>query len=169
MRIDVYAQEGRRIGKAKVDLRSPPVRVAVRSAEGSVTDHYLDWEKALDDRGRLRKCPVCGCPDLYVRSVFPPLTGFVVVLVVGMLCFALYGLEYVPPGPLLIAGGAIILANIIFIFFSPRYLACYRCASRFHEAGISRDWQEWDAATASRYRPAAIRDQNPQVSEDARD
>lgn len=152
MRIDLLDYEGRHQAKLNVDPRNPPSAVSVPGPRQVLYERFLDWDQALDDRGRLRKCPACGCTELYVRRMFPPLTGFIVVLVIGLLCFALYGLEVVPTGPLLAMGGVIVLANIVFAFFSPRYLVCYGCSSRYQDVSISRDHREWDAAVAARHR-----------------
>jgi hypothetical protein len=164
MRIELYDFDGRPQARLVVDPKSPPSAVSVPGPREVLYERYLDWDRALDDQGRLRKCPACGCPELYVRRLFPPLTGFVVVMVIGLLCFALYGLEVVPTTPLLVIGALIVLANIIFALLSPRYLVCYSCSSRYHDTKISRDHGEWDAAVAARHPPPAARARNSQFS-----
>jgi hypothetical protein len=164
MRIDIYDEAGRRVAKVQVDPKSPPATISARGPGGAVHERYLDWDKALDDEGRVRKCPACGCEELYVRRLFPPLTGFVIVLVVALLCLALYGLEVVNLPTLLVATGLLVAAHVAFTLLSPRFLVCYRCFSRYYDAGISRDRQEWDAAIAGKYHANLVKKDRPWTS-----
>jgi len=63
-----------------VDPRARPSIVRAVAPDGSARDAFLDWEKALDDAGRLRSCVACGCPRLYRRRTLPRFAPFALVL-----------------------------------------------------------------------------------------
>lgn len=152
MRMDVYNEQGQRVATVAVDPDSPPTVVHGRAADGFSEEHYLDWDRTFDDVGHLRKCPVCQCDDLFQRRPIPPVTGFVVVLAVGLVCLALWGLTSAPLGWMLAVLVAVIAVNAAIVAMAGRYLQCYRCASRFRQIVVGRDRAEWDAAVAERYR-----------------
>jgi len=152
MRIDLHSREGDRVMRMDVDPERPPIVVHVESAGGPRTEHYLDWDRAFTDEGHLRKCPACGCEDLYRRRTVPPLTGFIAVMIVGLICLALWGLTDSPWELLVAALIVVIIANVLIVRFAPRYLVCYRCRSAYHRIGISRTQRDWNVTIAERYR-----------------
>ena len=153
MRIRLHSQQGRFITWVTADIKSPPSVVHAPNPDGPEMEYYLDWDRALDDKSHLRKCPACGCEDLYRRSACPPLTGFVIVLVVGLVCLALWGLTDAPLALLMAALAGVIVANVIIIVMAPRYVVCYRCGSAYYDLPLSRTQSEWDASVAEKYRP----------------
>ncbi len=148
MRIELHIAPGKKIGIIDVDVAQPPRVVRLGKPGGGEVEHYLEWERAFDDEGQLRHCPACNCPSLFRRSTFPALTGFIMVLVVAVVCLALYGVNDAPLPWVGAALGAVIVINTLITMRSKEYLVCYRCRSRFKCVKISRDWKEWDAATA---------------------
>lgn len=155
MRIDLHDEAGQHLRWMHVDPEQPPRVIRYHAEGGKEAEHYLEWDGAFDDEGHLRRCPGCGCDRLYKRRACPPVTGFVIVLLVGLACLALYGVSHAPLGLLAGALGVVIVANVLIIYFSPRYLGCYRCGSQYHGAAISRSVEEWDANVAERYRPGS--------------
>lgn len=152
MRIELHNQR-RHVGAVEVDPDRPPYVVHVRDREGAVSEHYLEWERVLDDEGHLRRCPVCGCEELYKRSACPPLNGFIIVLLFGLASLSLWGLSAAPLWLVLGMLAAVTVVNVLGSLFAPRFLVCYRCRSSFHGVWISQDRREWDAATAEKYEP----------------
>jgi hypothetical protein len=155
MRIDLHSPRGRPITRVDADLAAPPPVIHSRRPDGAIEEHFLDWDGALDDEGHLRKCPACGCTDLYIRRLFPPLTSLVVVIVISAAIIALYGLNQMTIDTLIGLAVVVAVGNFIFVRFSPRYLACYRCGSGYHDVPIPRDRHEWDANLAARYEEEA--------------
>jgi hypothetical protein len=155
MRIKLHTKQGRFVTWVKADAASPPPVVHAPNRSGPEVEYYLDWDRAFDDEGHLRKCPACGCEDLYRRSACPPLTGFVIVLVMGLVCLALWGLADAPLWLLMGALAVVIVANLLIIVLAPRHVVCYRCSSAYYDLPLSRRQTEWDAAVAERYRPGA--------------
>lgn len=166
MRIDLHDQARRHVMWVKVDPRSPARVVQGRGPHGRVQEQYLEWDRAFDDEGNLRRCPVCGCEDLYRRSTAPPLTGFLMLLVVGLICLLLWGVSDAPVGLLVGVLVALSIGNIVIMVLARQYSACYRCESRFFDVGIPRGRGEWQAAIAERHRPrpAAAK---PRVAEES--
>ncbi|MBI1368146.1 MAG: hypothetical protein GC162_05775 [Planctomycetes bacterium] len=145
------SKAGRHVAWVEVNPSSPPAVVHAKNPRGPEVEYYLDWDRAIDDEGHLRKCPACGCADLYRRSACPPLTGFIFVLIVGLICLALWGLADAPLGMIVAALAAVAVANVVVIVIAPRHLVCYRCGSAFYQTPLSRGHVEWDSATAERY------------------
>lgn len=148
MRIELHITPGRKIGVIHVDAAHPPRVVRLAKPGGGEHEQYLEWDRAFDDEGQLRHCPVCACQTLFRRSTFPALTGFVMVLVVALVCLLLYGINDAPLPYVAMALGGVIVANLLITLRAGRYLACYRCGSRFMDVKISRDWKEWSASKA---------------------
>lgn len=149
MRISVRDESRHRIGTIEVD---PDVRPPRAQIAGGDRDVYLDWAMALDDAGHLRRCIVCGCPNLYREKAFPQVTGFVVVLAFAGAIVGALGLA---TPPLLIAMGVVLVLDVAILLFSRRRLVCYRCASSFHGAPIAGYHKGWDRTMAERHGRAA--------------
>ncbi len=152
MRIELRDERRQRIGRIDVDPALRPTRVKIVEADREV---FLDWETAIDDGGRLRRCVACGSSDLFAEKVFPVVTGVVVVLafagfLVGALgflgLFRLAGSPYV-----LMAMSAILILDVAILLFSRRRLVCYRCRSSCHGLPVARYHRSWDRSVADRY------------------
>ncbi|MEM6553677.1 MAG: hypothetical protein AAF750_16285, partial [Planctomycetota bacterium] len=127
MRIDVKDSTGRRWLTVRVDADRPPT--VVRAEDGSGEVRTLDWERAVDDEGRLRHCPVCGCHDLYVRRAVPTVVGFALVVLAAVLGLVLLGSGLAWLG--LVVFGAMVLVEVGLWLWVERQLVCYRCGSVF--------------------------------------
>lgn len=146
MRIDVRDERRRRIGSIEVDPALRPTRVKVVESDREL---FLNWDTALDDAGHVRRCVVCGCPDLFREKAFPQVTAFVVVLAFAGAVVSAFG--YATTLPMLIVLGVVLVLDIGILIFSRRRLVCYRCASSYHGLSIARYHHRWDRATAERY------------------
>jgi len=148
VRINVKDKNGQSIFGVVVNPERPPT--VVRSPLDDAAPMTLDWDRAMDDSHHLRRCPVCGCEDLYVRKELPHLTLFVVLLfaaVVAMLMFGLVGLEWAVLTLVLLLG-----VDLGIFFFSKRILVCYQCLTEFRDVPIRRRHPGFDRAVAQRHR-----------------
>lgn len=164
MRIELRDPGRKRVGRVVVDPAQRPTRVTIArradpagDADPSVSESrpsgareaFLNWESALDDAGRLRRCVACGCADLFHEKAFPQMTAFIVVLafvgaVVGALGFA-------TDSRVLSVMAVILMLDVAILFFSRRRLVCYRCRSTYHDLPIARYHRTWDRALADRH------------------
>ncbi|MCC7146002.1 MAG: hypothetical protein IT443_06115 [Phycisphaeraceae bacterium] len=147
MILEVRHRSGQRL-TVEVDLAKPPTLVGAPPAPGP--EVCLNWDQAVDDQGFLRRCPVCGCRDLYFRKDFYRLTGLAVVLLAAILAMLLFG------GPWLYLVVAVLGVIMVVDFAIWRWgsgrLVCYQCGSGFSKLPVPRDHPRWDAATAARYK-----------------
>lgn len=170
MRIDVRDLHRRLLFRAEADLRNPPPvlkpppaadrplqhpdppagAAAPPAAAPGPGDVYLQWDRAVDDEGHLRRCPVCGCRELFARRDFPQVTGFAVVVGAALVSMVLFGF-----GQVLWAVGvlaAVVLIDFGIFLFTGRALVCYRCRSEFRKLPIPREHPGWDLAIGEKYR-----------------
>lgn len=151
MKIDLHNRQREKLFRVEVDDRDPPPMV--RSPDGH-REVYLEWDQAIDDHRHLRRCPACGCRELFVRKDFPQVTGFAIVVLAAVLAMWLsLGAEQVIAG--LAVLGAVALLDALIYFFAGRVLVCYRCRSEFRDTPIRKDHPGWELATGEKYRPAA--------------
>ncbi|MDX1682799.1 MAG: hypothetical protein R3336_06745 [Phycisphaeraceae bacterium] len=149
MRISIHNEQRKPRFDVEVDLDDPPTRVTnpdPQSDESAV----LNWDRAIDDEGHLRHCPVCGCQEMFVRKDFPQVTGFAIVLLAAVLYLALIGFRYVTAAFLVLA--IVVAIDVVIYLGTGRCLVCYRCRSEFRGAPIGRDQSGWDLATGEKYR-----------------
>jgi len=153
MRVVLCEPDGHRRQSISVQSDALPVVIKTRDPHGQVREHYMNWDRAFDDEDHLRACPACGCNHLYVRKTCPPLTGFIIVLAVGLICLLLWGLTDAPVTWVLVALGVVTVANLAIVYLAPVYGCCYQCHSRYYDVSISRQHRTWSAADAERYQP----------------
>lgn len=164
MRIEVRDRLRRRIGRVIVDPAERPTRATVDqddvTADGEADpprEVFLNWETALDDAGRLRRCVACGCPGLFHEKAFPQITGFVVVLAFAGAALGLVGSAggfVITDNPIMLVGMlAVLLLDVAILIFSRTRLVCYRCRTSYHDLPIARYHRSWDRPTAERYPP----------------
>jgi hypothetical protein len=167
MRIELRDEDRLRVGWIDVDPALRPTRVTIVRSDREV---FLDWDTAVDDAGRLRRCVACGCTDLFAEKVFPLVTGVIVVLafagfVLGALSF--FGMLRFAGSPYVLwAMGVILAADVAILLFSRRRLVCYRCRSAFYGLPIARYHRSWDRSIAERY-PAPRRPERPPWAKEA--
>jgi len=147
MRIELRDAERRKIGRIEVEPIRRPTRVRIQDTDREV---FLDWETALDDAGRLRRCVACGCADLFRTKAFPQITGFVVLLAFAGAAIGALG-RATPP--ILIAMVLVLVADVAILLVSRQRLVCHRCRTSFHNLSIARYHRGWDRAVAERHAP----------------
>ena len=148
MRIDVRDQDRRWLFDVEVDPLRPPA--IVRGPGAKPAEVYLKWDQALDDRQQLRRCPVCGCRELFVRKDFPQLLGLLLVVATASGAILLFLLNRAKWAYGLLA--AMVVADVVLSLAAGRCLVCYRCRSEFRGIEIPRDQAGWDLAIGDKYR-----------------
>ena len=147
MRMRLRDLDGRDLGTASADPSSRPPRVTAEARDGRRRDVYLDWERALDDAGCLRKCVACGCGRLYRRRTPVWFSPFALVLAAAGVVAAAMGLS---SNPLVLAAlVALVLVDVAVIAFVPTRLVCYRCGTSYTGARASRAHGRWDPRVAA--------------------
>jgi hypothetical protein len=128
---------------------------------GASQEAFLDWDTAIDDAGRLRRCVACGSPDLFREKAFPQVTGIIVVLAFAGGIAGIAGL--VANVPVLIAMAVVLVLDVGILVFSKRRLVCYRCRTSYHDLAIARYHKPWDRTTAERHATEARRHEGTQA------
>jgi len=154
VRIDICNPRQEPLFTVQVDAEHPPS--VVKPPEGSAhgQEVYLDWDQALDDRGHLRRCPVCGCRELFVRKNFPQVTGLLIVVFAGVVAtyLALGKRQVIAAGIVLLT---VALIDALIFMFTGKCVVCYRCRSTFRGLPIGRDQRGWELSTGEKYRQQA--------------
>ncbi|MBX3373574.1 MAG: hypothetical protein KF817_07055 [Phycisphaeraceae bacterium] len=148
MRIDLRDDARRRIGRVRVNAAERPVRVHLDAGGREV---FLNWDSAVDDAGRLRRCIACSCPDLFREKAFPAVTALVVVLAFLGAAAGLLGLVQSARG--LLGLLAILMLDVAIFVFSRNRLVCYRCLTAYRDVQIAKYVRGWDRAIADRHAP----------------
>ena len=144
MRIELRDSNGRRLARVDIDERARPARVEIPG--GSAL--FPRWDEAIDDAGKLRKCVVCGCDQMYARKNFPQVTPFIVVLAFSGAAAIILGLVN---NPLIFAGLAALLAlDVAVLILARTRLTCYGCGAVYGALRIARYHKQWDRAVAER-------------------
>ncbi len=147
--MQVIARDHERVslGIAELDPAERAPRLCV-GPEGRQREFYLDWERAIDDGGHLRKCVLCGAEPLYRSRTLPRLTGIVGGLAVGIIAIGLAGHDV--PTSVFVALGAVAVLDLAFLFLGRSQLSCYRCRTTYRGMPIARYHRAWGAATQRR-------------------
>jgi len=145
MRIELRDSSRRRIGRVRIDDASQPTRVTTTAGR----EVFLNWDTAMDDGGRLRRCVACGCGDLFAEKAFPQVTGIVVVLAFAGAVAGIAG--FATNLPVLTAMVVVLALDAGILLFSRRRLVCYQCRTSYHDLPIARYHRSWDRAVAERH------------------
>lgn len=168
MRIELRDIGRRRLGRIMLESGDQPTRARVvqdrahakAESETESAEVFLQWDGALDDAGRLRRCVSCGCRDLFQEKAFPQVTGIVVVLAFAGAVAGIFG--FVTDVPVLTAMIVVLALDIWILLFSKRRLVCYRCRTSYHNLPIARYHRSWERSVAERY-PAPASDSSQQT------
>lgn len=134
----------------EVDLRNPPLVLRPETHPQLIKAVSLNWDRAVDDNQHLRRCPVCGCQDLYTRQSVPRLTAFILVLCAVVLVLRISSVD--GTGWAAAALVVVLLIDLAVLIRSRPTLTCYRCRSRFRKLKIPHGQPRWNAALAERHR-----------------
>ncbi len=151
MQIDIRDSHGRPRLTVHVDPANPPTIVKAEDGRGAPVS--LSWDRALDDTGHLRQCPVCGCVELYRDVRFPRLTPFVLLLAVTTAFLWWQNLYTWPLGLLSLI--LVAVADVLLAVYNKPRLVCYLCGTVYRNVPVRRKHPRWDAATAERFAAAA--------------
>ena len=151
MRINLRNVQRARLFGVEVDPCQPPTVVRPSGRDGPVV--HLDWDRAIDDDQHLRRCPACGCADLFACKQVPQLTSFALIVLAAVISMVLFGLRLVRWALLVLA--VVLAIDLAIYVFGARMLVCYRCHSEYRRTPIRRDHPSWQTAVAERYRRSA--------------
>lgn len=149
MRLDLKDHKGDSAINVSVKVEDPPT--VVGPTQTTPNRVSLDWDRALDDAGNLRHCPVCGCPDLYSSKAVPQVTGFVVLAGAAVLAVLLAGLGQLVIG--LTAFVTLLVVDIVILISSRRRLTCYQCGTDFTGIPVAKGHPRWSARLDEKYKP----------------
>lgn len=153
MRVTLRDRNRRRIGRIDVDPAARPPRVPIEEpGEAGPREVFLQWDSALDDTGNLRRCIVCGCPDLFREKAYPPFTGVIVALAFAGSALGILGYSENPA--VLSAMTAVLMLDLGVLLVARRRLVCHRCHSTYASVPITRWHPQWDRQIAARYEEA---------------
>ena len=148
MRIDLCNLRREPLFSVQVDADRPP---SVVKPPAGGQEIYLDWDQALDDHGHLRRCPACGCRELFVRKNFPQVTGLlIVVFAVVVATYLALGKRHVIAAACVLM--AVALIDAIVYLFTGKCVVCYRCRSTYRDLPIGKDQRGWELSTGEKYR-----------------
>lgn len=146
MRIEIRDEYRRPVGEVEIDPAARPSRARLADGPGEV---FLNWDTALDDAGRLRRCLSCGCRDMFREKAFPPIVAVIVVLnYAGLLVGIFGGAENI-----LVRVAMIILlvSGLVVLLRSKTRLVCYACGTAHYDLPIARYHRSWDRSIADRH------------------
>ena len=149
MWIDIRDGRGDPQFSVQVSAQHPPT--VVHPPDRETPKVLLNWERAVDDAGNLRRCPVCSCKDLYSYRRVPKMTAFALIVAAGLVAMVLLGMGQ--PVLAVVVLGVVIGIDVAVFLFLPRSLVCYRCRSQFRglPGGRAGAHREWNSDTAERY------------------
>ncbi len=153
MLMRIRERDGGEVGTAVADPASRPPRVTATARDGSRREVFLDWERALDDAGCLRKCVRCGCERLYRRRTPVWFSPFALVLAAAGAVAAVMGHSSDPW--VLGALVALVLVDVAVLAFVPTRLVCYGCGTSYRGARMARMHRAWDPRIAASVRRGA--------------
>ncbi|MEO1236854.1 MAG: hypothetical protein AAFX76_08715 [Planctomycetota bacterium] len=162
MRIDLKDRQGKPRLTLHVDPARPPTVVKTDDGRGPAVS--LDWDQALDDKGFLRRCPVCGCPDFYVKKQVPQLTVFALIVAAAVIAMIFFG--FGQSRAALIVLGLVLAVDVLIWLYAERTLVCYRCGAEFRQTPLKRSDRPWDATLAERYAQDLTPDEPSDRAED---
>ncbi len=110
---------------------------------------------APDAEGRVERCLLCGCNELYVRKDFPQRLGLtIIVLGFAVSCIPWYfGMWYTTYAVLF--GTAV--ADAALYLLTGNLLQCYRCRAEYRKVAEIEGQQPFSLETHERYRQMAQR------------
>jgi len=115
----------------------------VKDPDGVKPPVYLDWDRAVNDAGQLRRCPVCGSKHLFVRPDVPRLTVFVALLIITAMGMIAIGAREV--WMVLLVLLVVAAADTMVRFLSGTSIVCRRCHSEYRGSPLPSAPVDWEA------------------------
>lgn len=163
VRLEIHNTDRSRLYSVEVDEKNPPS--VVKPPVGDGPQVSLNWDQAFDDERHLRRCPVCGCRELFARKDFPQVTGLVIVVLAAVISMVLFYHRMTSLALGVLA--AVVVVDLLIFFFTGRALVCYRCRSEFRDTAIRSDHPGWELAVGEKYRfqpPPPVAAPTPQTT-----
>ncbi len=107
--------------------------------------------------GRLCRCRICGCEDLWRQKDFPPGLGLFFV-VMGIILSSAAWAWHQPVVALGILMGFALIDLLLYTFMGDM-LVCYRCRARHRKTAMDEQHARFDLETNERYRQQQLRQQ----------
>lgn len=127
---------------------------APQPESGAVSCDGCGWSRdagAEDFQGgKLRRCRICGCDDLWRQKDFPPALGLAIVAIAAISSSIAWG-YYQPVLALSFLFAAALLDMVLFLVMGDM-LVCYRCGARHRRTAMDQEHPKFDLETAERYR-----------------
>jgi hypothetical protein len=110
---------------------------------------------APDAEGRVERCLLCGCHELYVRKDFPQRLGLTIIVIgFAVSCIPWYfGMWYTTYAVLFSTA----VADAALYFLTGNLLQCYRCRAEYRRAAKLDGQEPFNLETHERYRQMAHR------------
>ncbi len=110
----------------------------------------LDWSGAVDDEKCLKRCPVCGCKDMYVSNSFPQITALVSIALAAVFCLVMIYHKWIIPA--IVVSVVVILVDVLIYLFKKPALICYDCQTEYRSLPISKHHGRWEQGLGERYK-----------------
>ncbi len=144
MRIRINRAEGRPRQTVRVQPDRQPTVVRPAGEDGAAVT--LNWDRAVDDEGHLRRCVVCGGKSLYASKPIPRLTPFVLVILAAVVAILLWGTGQVAWAVAVLA--VVLLVDLLIWKLVRPKLVCYACGSEYLDLTVRPGHPRWDAERA---------------------
>jgi len=108
----------------------------------SCKKRYSQIRDLMDPDGRLQKCGICGCRDLYIQKDFNRKVGLAIVAIGAILA----------PFTKLISLLVCALIDLVLYKALPLITICYRCGSIYRGFSSNPDHQPFNLGINDRYR-----------------
>lgn len=137
------------------------VRAVSRPEKGSglISCAQCGWERdegsADFQDGRLCRCRICGCSDLWRQKDFPPALGLTFVAL-GILFSSIAWAWHRPLTAIAVLMGFAVLDLVLFTVM-PDMLVCYRCRARHRRSDPGEQHPGFNLEIAERYRQQTLR------------
>jgi hypothetical protein len=109
---------------------------------GSCKKRYGLIRDLMDPDGKLQKCGICGCRDLYIQKDFNRKLGLAIVAIGAILA----------PFTKLISLLVCALIDLVLYKMLPLITICYRCGSIYRGFAFNPDHQPFNLGINDRYR-----------------
>ena len=151
MRISANNLDREPLGSAVVDESIQPAQATLEETDQTIDLH---WDGVLDEAGRVHRCVVCGCREIFKRYDFPQRFGLMLVIGAVLACLILLikGQVLWAMGVLL---GTVVMDRIVYVF-TRECLVCYRCRSEFRDVKIDESHESWNLSIGEKYRPVRL-------------